>query len=554
MKSKSVCCIIASLLSLNVCAAEYNNATPEWRYSARPNDNLIRLAKIYLNNPADWRVLQQLNGFKNPNKIQAGQVVRMPLHLMKQTPVPAEITVISGQVEIKRAGGVVGSAQVGDLIAIGSQVSTGNNSKVALKMADGSIVNVEPNSILALDTMSVYKGGGMVDTKMRLQSGRVEVQANPKHQMGNQMQVTTPSAVAAVRGTVFRVGSETGTETSTMFQETLNGKVDLSAAGETIAVAGGLGSLSKNGQAPLPPVVLLPAPNLNSVPVAINQMPTTFTMPASAAVAEYAVKIAQDANFNQLAFNGQTQQHTLQLSDLPDGDYYFNARGVDTLGLQGFDTTKSVTINALPAAPALQSPKLDEISRNSNPTLTWQTVSDAQSYLLELATDATFNQTIFKQTVAENSVRLAQNLLPQTYYWRVTSIDQHGAGPLGKTQAFSYKPVPNVPDLTVLKWQNLESGNTSSQLKFSVDAPQPNCQYEAFLSSDAAGKQVTWRGTSQNGDFEMPRPSAGHQYLSIRQAEAGDGASAYSQTPIVVPLRETAWQPLRLISPQNHSY
>lgn len=82
------------------------------------------------------------------------------------------------------------------------------NIRLDVRFADGSVVTMQSNSTMKLDTLSIYSGGGMVDTKLRLQQGKVEVAANPKHVPRNQLQIMTPSAVAAVRGSHFRVSTE----------------------------------------------------------------------------------------------------------------------------------------------------------------------------------------------------------------------------------------------------------------------------------------------------------------------------------------------------------
>ena len=100
---------------------------------------------------------------------------------------------------------------------------------------------------LVLDSVSVYAGGGMVDTQVRLQRGRVEVGANPRRQPGSRLQVITPSAVAAVRGTRFRGEAQP----QLTREETLAGEVGLTAAGRDVVVAEGRGSLAEAGK-PIP--------------------------------------------------------------------------------------------------------------------------------------------------------------------------------------------------------------------------------------------------------------------------------------------------------------
>ena len=48
----------------------FKENAPEWRYSVRPGDNLIRFGKQHLINPDNWLVLQKLNKINNPRHMQ----------------------------------------------------------------------------------------------------------------------------------------------------------------------------------------------------------------------------------------------------------------------------------------------------------------------------------------------------------------------------------------------------------------------------------------------------------------------------------------------------
>ena len=206
-KTANICLFFVCLIgvSQSLFADEYS---PEWRYSARPGDNLIQFANRYLLNPNDWRALQKLNAIKNPNKLQIGQVIRVPLVLVKQAAAPAEVVLVSGQAGILNADKVMQNITVGQQLRAAITLTTSQNSRLDVRFADGSVVTIQSNSTMKLDTLSMYSGGGMVDTKLRLQQGKVEVAANPKHVPSNQLQIMTPSAVAEVHGTHFRVSTD----------------------------------------------------------------------------------------------------------------------------------------------------------------------------------------------------------------------------------------------------------------------------------------------------------------------------------------------------------
>ncbi len=117
---------------------------PEWRYSVRPGDNLIQFSNRYLLNPDDWRTLQNLNRIKNPYRMPIGSVLRVPLILMKQVPTSAEVALATGKVGILKADNSVQVLAIGQQLGAGTVLVTGYNSKLNIKLADGSIVSMQP--------------------------------------------------------------------------------------------------------------------------------------------------------------------------------------------------------------------------------------------------------------------------------------------------------------------------------------------------------------------------------------------------------------------------
>lgn len=500
-------------LNQQLLAAEASASAsqPEWRYSVRPGDNLIHFGKQHLINPDDWVVLQKLNNIKNPKRMRLGQIVRVPLSLVKQLPAPAEVALSSGQAGILKADKSVSPVTKGQQLTAGTELITGENSKLDIKFADGSIVSMQPNSTLKLDTLSIYSGGGMVDTKLRLQQGKVETEANPTHLQGNQMQIITPTAVAAVRGTKFRVS----TDDVSIKQETLEGKVALSAAGEEVAVDKGFGSLSEGGNAPLPPILLIPAPATSSLPVKLEAVPVAFNMPAQEGAVAWLGKISTEPQFNSILTEKLSQGTNLSFSDLPDGKYYLKVRAKDKQGLEGYDATHEFNLNARPFAPATTTPAQAATVREVNPELTWTKVEQANEYLLELARDADFKQMLDSRRVVSTAYKIEKNLEPGQYYWRLASIDGADQGPYMAASSFAYKAKPNAPDISQLNVKverNKVFVNTTS--------PPEGLTYEAVLLNEVNKQNNVWRGTGLSGEFSFLLKEYGKQTLKLRLIDA----------------------------------
>lgn len=487
----------------------------EWRYSARPGDSLIRFAKQHLINPDDWRTLQILNKISTPHRMRAGQIIRVPLHLVKQLPAPAEVSLSSGNAGILKADTTIEPVITGQKLSAGATLVTADKSKLNIKFADGSVVSMQPNSILKLDTLSIYSGGAMVDTTLRLQQGKLETEANPAHVLGNKMQIVTPTAVAAVRGTKFRVS----TSETAITQETLEGKVALIAAGDEVAVDQGFGSLSEGGAPPLPPILLIPAPDVNLLAKNIESLPATFSMPAQDGAVAWLGKVSTEASFNSISAENLSQGNQLSFNHLPDGQYFLKVRAKDKQGLEGYDALHAFTLNAQPFAPKAVAPVQAAVLREPTPELTWTTVADAKTYQIEIAKDAEFKELVETKQVVNASYKLEKPLAAAQYYWRLASVAGSDQGPYSAANTFSYKPKPSMPDISQLKVE-VRSNKVFVNI---ADAPN-NLRYEATLHNELNQQKNVWRETSKQGTFSFLLKEYGKQTLNLRYVDT-DGVA-----------------------------
>ena len=486
----------------------------------RPGDNLIHFGKQHLINPDDWLILQKLNHIKNPRHMQLGKILRVPLSLVKQLPAPAEIVMVSGHAGILKADKSVQPVAAGQQLTAGAELITGENSKLNIKFSDGSIVSMQSKSTMKLDTLSMYSGGGMVDTKLRLQQGKVETEANPARLQGNQMQIITPTAVAAVRGTKFRVSADV----VSIKQETLEGKVALMAAGQEVAVDKGFGSLSEGGNAPLPPVLLLPAPVIGNLPIKLEAVPVAFSMSAQDGAVAWLGKISNEPQFNTILDEQLSQGSNLSFSDLPDGKYYLKVRAKDKQGLEGYDATHEFNLNARPFAPKVAAPAQAATVREANPELTWTKIEQANEYLLELARDADFKQLLDSRRVPNTTYKIERNLEPGQYFWRLASVDSatdkvEDQGPYATASSFTYKPKPNMPDISQLNIKVLRN-----RVYVRTINPPEGLVYEAVLQNELNKQANVWRATGLNGEFDFLLKEYGKQKLLLRLVDA-DGVA-----------------------------
>jgi len=114
-----------------------------------------------------------------------------------QAPLGAVLTEASGKVELQTVGRARGPAAVRKAVGAGDRLWTGPDGRAVVVFLDGSKLRLGGNSSFALDNLSAKKAD------IRLDLGILE--AWIKNVGGRRFRVRTPTAVASIRGTKFRV-------------------------------------------------------------------------------------------------------------------------------------------------------------------------------------------------------------------------------------------------------------------------------------------------------------------------------------------------------------
>jgi ferric-dicitrate binding protein FerR (iron transport regulator) len=379
-----------------------NDAGADWRYTVRPKDTVSELTRSYLKSHIRWTALAEYNRLPDANRIQAGTQLRMPLHWLSLQQTNAQLTAIAGDVQTRLLDGTWRAARTGEPIQTGQHVQVGRNSSARLQFADQSTLVIQPDSTVVMDSLSLYAGGLMVDTRLRLQTGRVEVLANPQGRRGQQFEVITPAAVASVRGTQFVVEA---TQTRTV-QQTNQGQVVLQTNQGKVTVQEGYSSVAQVGEKPMPPQVTRPAPELENPVSRFVDFPITFAWAEQIGASAWVMQIGLDPQMSQLTFNLQSPKPKLNPGALPDGRYHLRAWYVDSKDVPSQAALHSFEV-AIPRYQQGPAVKLPPHYFAAGPvSLQLAPLPDGRRYLLQVTSDAEGRQPVWHQTQAKDSVVL----------------------------------------------------------------------------------------------------------------------------------------------------
>ncbi|WP_206956499.1 FecR domain-containing protein [Trinickia acidisoli] len=318
-------------------------------YITVAGDTLYEVAQRYLSDVGDWRALARLNHVSAPRLLPAGMTLRLPLALLRRDSMPVSVVALSGLVTARlrhRAPDGPAAPAVpllaGRTLGEDDMVSTGANGFATLELEDGSLVSLTPNSSIVLSILRKMALTGIEDRVIELERGEVTNEVTHAKHPDDRFEVRTPSIVAGVRGTHFRV-NETPSMTAV---EVLDGTVAVGAddasrgkadrkADVQRFVGAGQGSATPSGGAVGAPVALLPAPRLVDPAKVQAGRVVTFNLEPASGASGYRVQIARDADLLDLIRDARVQAPTATFSDVPDGTYFVCISSIGANGLEG---------------------------------------------------------------------------------------------------------------------------------------------------------------------------------------------------------------------------
>ena len=360
----------------------------------------------------------------------------------------------------------------------------------------------------------------MVDTRLRLDRGRVRPSVTPR---GGRFQIWSPSLQVTTRGTEFRVGAA---DDGTSRVEVTESQVDASNAAATVLVPQGTGTLARAGGPPAAPVALLAPPDLGAARPPLRRLPVRLTIAPVAGAVGYHWELSADATFRSLVADVTSAQPTVQLPEVPDGTYTFRVRAVDGQGLEGFDGTGPLQVDARPEAPFLMTPAPAAVIRTERPSLTWTQPANAAAFRVQISESQEFDTLLVDGSAMPGRAYVPDiALAPGSFFWRVaTRLVDGEEGPFGDAQAFTIRRAPERPTA-----EPPAVGSDSLALRWPAGSGA-GVRYQAQLARDVDFAMLESEHTVNEPQLTLRRPAPGTYYLRVRTIEADGFEGAFGTT------------------------
>ena len=327
-----VVAVLMLVLSLLAPAVVAEDADGDWLYEVKLNDTIWDICKNYVADKQCWRKLVEYNQIKTPKYLPPESIVRIPKEWLKPSLAQALVIAVEGEVKVSRDG------EEGDRdVNVGDKLSqldviTARNGSAMIKFADDSRLLLKPNSAVRMQGLRYYQRGGIADTQIRLLRGRVKANVEKLKGLGSRFDIATPAAVAAVRGTEFRVGLEQQDGKNIMVTELLEGALQLENDQGSQSLEAGEALRAVEGQQLQQPVSLLPRPRLDFSGAEDVVLPYQLQWFAVEGASFYKVSLRKEG---LLLWEETTTGEGFEI-DLPDdGEYEIQVSAVDAQGFEG---------------------------------------------------------------------------------------------------------------------------------------------------------------------------------------------------------------------------
>ncbi|MDR3097250.1 MAG: FecR domain-containing protein [Paraburkholderia sp.] len=413
-------------------ARKPNPPAPMAIYVTRPGDSLYDIATRYLRNPSDWTKVARLNRVSAPRRLQPGTSLRVPVALLRRDHLSARVIATSGPARHAFGGGPLLPLVVGGTLVEGDRVQTGENGFATLELADGSHLVIPPGASLDLATLRQTALTGATDRVVDLHRGQVNTEVTKATRKDDRFQIRSPSVVAGVRGTSFRVNYD-GDKGSTAV-EVIEGAVGVDAAsrgpaaavapapGTPLAASAQLvaarhGSLTLAGGAVGGPVALLDAPDLRNPSKVQDDDAVAFDLAPVKGARSYRVQIGRDAGLLDMISDARSDGPHVAIGALDDGTYFARFSAIDENGLEGMPSTYAFQRRRLSLGASA-----GHVEGTRDYAFRWfvdQRHAGTTRFRFVLATSEDLRAPLVDRTDITNGEAIVSDLPKGVYYWTV---------------------------------------------------------------------------------------------------------------------------------------
>jgi len=504
-------------------------------------DYLIHICQIYGIDPARIPQIAAANRLSDPDLILPGQIIRVPVEWIGGMEDEGIVTFVEGEAVRKaRKAPSWEPLRLKDAIRSGDEVRTGDDGRLEISFGSGNILTLRPRTRLIVLLTKKFSEMNIFQ-KIILETGKIIAGVKEVTGRTSRYEVKTPSAVAAARGTNFRIGLD---ERENTRAEIAKGRVGVEASGIWVEVGEGEGTIVPKGQPPLAPRKLLPAPSFIDLPRSVPALPVTINFTEISGAAGYRLVLSHDPDGRAVVRELQVKSGEAAVlpAGIDAGAYYLLAQAIDRDGLEGLaaPAVPLVIQEALPLEP--RSPVDGAIIAGPAIDIVWPDIPRTGRYHLQIAEDVEFNRLVVDR-IDLAAVSFRVNIPKPGLYWlRARAVSEEGReAPFGPARKIQVIPLPAAPTLS-------DPEVKGKALRFTCRNLGPGFVYRFQLAGDDRFGAMLEERLSPKPEIAFVKPSAPGVYYARVAAVSSEGLEGpFSEVRVFRIVRGGLWRYICLL-------
>ena len=155
---------------------------------------------------------------------------------LRAIPVTASLSSVTGDVRVTLPDGTTTQGTVNMALPSGTRIATGAKSSAVIKWSASNTLKINPFTNFTIKDIDVDPRTKTVTSSLDLQTGKIKAKAEKLHSPSSEFSISTPTAVAGVRGTEFDMEN---TPENTTSVTTRTGAVEVTSQGQSVMAVGG---------------------------------------------------------------------------------------------------------------------------------------------------------------------------------------------------------------------------------------------------------------------------------------------------------------------------
>ena len=332
---RTLCALLCLIGGCGLSVASTLSDDAHVAYTVKSGDMLSVLAQQFLQDPAALQTVARINRIANIHRVSTGRVIKIPRDLLKYVPATAQVTHLRCPEVLRLDGPAAQEIRLGSSLSEGAVLRIPPGCQFTMTLEDNASVRLLSGAVVRLTTLRRNAFDPSPEVKIDLLDGRAYVNVPQKRPPGDApFRVLTPTSVAGIRGTQFRVGFVSDVRSSQL--EVVSGAVAAqghSQPQERLAGADHGVATPANGLS-MPVEPLLPAPRFSSVAKQSGGQ-TLLVFRAPDPAQQFHLSTADEANFNTVRTEGLTAQAQVLLPEFNAQARFFKWSSITDSGLVG---------------------------------------------------------------------------------------------------------------------------------------------------------------------------------------------------------------------------